>query len=262
MLRSSDAPHAPAAPRGETGWLLFVEDDRPLAEPIVRGLKEEGYAVDHETDGRAGLTQALTGDYDVLVIDWRLPTLDGRQITERVRAAGLGVPILMLTAMRDVDYRVAGLDAGADDYLTKPFSFEELLARLRALRRRGAGDASGEAAGLQAVHLRAGALTLDAARREARLAGARLDLYPKELRLLEVLMRRQGEVVTRTVLAERVWGSALDVTDNAIGVAVSGLRRKISETADLAGHSPTVRIDTVRGTGYLLTTGNADSATS
>lgn len=259
MNGRSDAP-APQSAR--TAWLLFIEDDRPLAEPIVRGLREEGYAVEHETDGRRGLAEALAGAYDVLVIDWRLPALDGRQITERVRAAGLRVPILMLTALRDVDYRVAGLDAGADDYLTKPFSFEELLARLRALRRRGAGEASAEAAGLRAVHLEAGALTLDAARREARLAGARLDLYPKELRLLEVLMRRQGEVVTRTVLAERVWGSALEVTDNAIGVAVSGLRRKISETADLAGRPPDVRIETVRGTGYLLTTGNAESATS
>ncbi len=239
--------------------VLLVEDDRPLAEPIRRGLEEEGYSVALAEDGEAGLTEALAGSYDVLIVDWRLPRLDGRALIRRVRAAGLGVPVVMLTALRDVDHRVAGLDAGADDYLTKPFSFEELLARLRALRRR-ASEQPANPADLQETHLQAGALVLDTARRQVRLGDVPLDLRAKEYQLLELLMHRRGEAVSRSVIAERVWGSILHVTDNAIDVTVSGLRRALGEAAETAREPPGVSIGTVRGVGYRLVSASEDPA--
>ena len=156
------------------------------------------------------------------------------------------MPVLMLTALRDVDHRVAGLDAGADDYLTKPFAFEELLARLRALSRRVVKpDAP---AGHQRIHLEAGPLRMDTARRTAYLHGRLLELRAKEFRLLELLMRMGGAVATRTLIAERVWGSAFEVTDNAIDVTVSNLRQRLGETTAPA----TVSVETVRGVGYRL----------
>ena len=231
---------------GRFARLLIVEDEESLLHPIRRGLQEEGYHVDVACDGETGLRQALTVEYDVLIVDWRLPGMDGRTLVERLRAAKIRTPVLMLTAMRDVDHRVAGLDAGADDYLTKPFVFEELLARLRALRRRAAED-EGSAAHQQ-VHLEAGPLRMDTARRTAHLSGQSLDLRTKEYRLLELLLRFRGEVATRTVIAERVWGSAFDVTDNAIDVTISNLRQRLSEAP---GAEP-VAIETVRGVGYRL----------
>ena len=232
--------------------LLLVEDEAAIAEPVRRGLEEEGYVVTVEADGQRGLAEALVGEYDALVVDWRLPRLDGRTLVERLRAGGLAVPVLMLTALRDVEYRVAGLDAGADDYLPKPFSFDELLARLRSLLRRSRTRAD-EEPGLQRIHLRLGRLHLDAARRSVRVEGGsgdngELDLRDKEYRLLEVLLRHAGEVVSRTRIAERVWGSALDVTDNAIDITASGLRQRLAE-AERTG----VRFETVRGVGYRLT---------
>lgn len=221
--------------------LLLVEDERSLAEPMSRGLEEEGYAVDVSSDGRDGLTRALTEEYDLLIVDWRLPEIDGRTLIERLRAASRHMPVLMLTALRDVDHRVAGLDAGADDYLTKPFAFEELLARLRALQRRGRPDGH---SGLEG-RIEAGPVQLDLARRAAWIGSDELELRAKEYGLLELLARRVGEVVTRTVIAERVWGSAFDVTDNAIDVTVSNLRSRLNQGAD-------VRVETVRGVGYRL----------
>jgi DNA-binding response OmpR family regulator len=238
----------PASPPTAPYRLLVVEDEEAISAPVRRGLEEEGYAVTVEADGQRGLAEALVGDYDGLVVDWRLPSLDGRTLVERLRAGGVGTPVLLLTALGDIEYRVAGLDAGADDYLAKPFSFEELLARLRALLRRS--RSSPEAGpGLQPVHLRLGRLHLDAARRTARVGdGADLGLRDKEFRLLELLLRHAGEVVSRTRIAERVWGSVFEVTDNAIDITASGLRQRLAEA------TPTgVRFETVRGVGYRLT---------
>lgn len=238
------APIPPSAAR-----LLLVEDDADIAGPVRRGLEEEGYAVAVEADGARGLAEALAGDHDALVVDWRLPRLDGRTLVEQFRTAGRTAPVLMLTALGDVEHRVAGLDAGADDYLAKPFAFEELLARLRALLRRSRlDDAADVPAGHQAVHLRLGNVHLDAARRTARVEGdggpRDLGLRDKELRLLELLMRHPGETVSRTRIAERVWGSAFEVTDNAIDITASGLRQRLAASG--------VRLETVRGVGYRI----------
>jgi DNA-binding response OmpR family regulator len=230
--------------------LLFVEDEADVAGPIKRGLEEEGYLVDWTTNGEDGLTEALAGPYDVLIVDWRLPGMDGRQLVERLRSEGSPTPVLMLTALQDVDHRVAGLDAGADDYLTKPFSFEELLARLRALTRRAEQEAASP--DTQKTHLKAGALTMDTARRTVRYGAASLDLRPKAFRLLELLLRQKGTVVTRTTIAERVWGSLYDVTANAIDVTISSLRQALQD-ADLTGDTlAPVTIETERGVGYRL----------
>ena len=238
----------PASPA--LGRVLFIEDEEGVAAPIKRGLEEEGYVVDWMSQGEHGLTEALTTTYQVVIVDWKLPGLDGRSLVERLREEGDQTPVLMLTALQDVDHRVAGLDAGADDYLTKPFSFEELLARLRALRRRDRADGD---VGSEETHLRAGALSLDTKRRTVRYGDSTLDLRPKSFRLLELLLRKKGEVVTRTTIAERVWGSPLDVTDNAIDVTVSSLRRALTNAEPVGdGFSP-VAVETERGIGYRLT---------
>jgi two-component system OmpR family response regulator len=237
-----------SAPAPSSQRLLFVEDEESVADPITRGLEEEGYVVDWTRRGEDGLTQALATPYDALIVDWRLPGMDGRTLIERLRAEGRRVPALMLTALQDVDHRVEGLDAGADDYLTKPFSFEELLARLRALTRRAQTENAVEA---EPVHLQAGALTLDTKRRTVRYGQADLDLRPKAFRLLELLLRKQDEVVTRTRIAERVWGSPLGVTANAIDVTVSTLRKALQEAEPIESGSPVV-VETERGVGYRL----------
>ena len=199
---------------------------------------------------------ALVEEYDLLVVDWRLPGMDGRTLVERLRAARVKTPVLMLTALRDVDYRVAGLDAGADDYLTKPFDFAELTARLRALSRRAASEEV--PVGHQRVHLEAGPLRMDTARRTAHLAGRPLDLRAKEYGLLELLLRLGGGVATRTRIAEHVWGSPFDVTDNAIDITVSNLRQRLGEIAE--GTAEPVLVETVRGVGYRLRVGAEEAA--
>ncbi len=230
--------------------LLLVEDEPRLAASLRRGLEEEGYVVDHAADAVQAEGLAA-GDYDAFVVDWRLPRGDGRSFVAGLRAAGRTEPVLMLTALSDVEHRVAGLDAGADDYLAKPFAFEELLARLRALLRRPAltaPDAAPAFAGL----------TVDAERRRATLRGPRgeavLALRPKEYDLLRVLLRDPEAVLSRTVIAERVWGDALFVSDNALDRTVSSLRQRLT---DARGDSGAVgpEIDTVRGVGYRLVSG-------
>lgn len=240
-------------PAGVTRRVLLVEDEESIAAPLVQGLREEGYYVDRAVDGPGGLKRAMTETYDVLMVDWRLPGLDGLTLIDRLRTAGVAVPVLMLTALRDVDHRVAGLDAGADDYLTKPFSFEELLARLRALVRRHQEVLSRNRLD---AHLHLGALAVDTARHIATYGPERLDLRTKEYRFLEALMRHPGEVVTRTLLAERVWGSAFDVTDNAIDVTASGVRQRLSEAAAAvdASYGAPVALETIRGVGYRIRT--------
>ena len=240
----------PSGPSSSPERLLFVEDEADVAGPIKRGLEEEGYRVDWTKEGEEGLTEALTGSYDVLIVDWRLPGMDGRTLVERLRSEGASTPVMMLTALQDVDHRVAGLDAGADDYLTKPFSFEELLARLRALTRRAGQEAASPST--QKTHLKAGALAMDTARRTVRYGAESLDLRPKAFRLLELLLRQKGTVVTRTTIAERVWGSPYDVTANAIDVTISSLRQAL-QGADLTGEALSrVTIETERGIGYRL----------
>jgi DNA-binding response OmpR family regulator len=230
-------------------WILLIEDEARLANSLKTGLEEEGHVVDVAEDGREGQSMAIANGYDALVVDWRLPGRDGKSVVENVREGGRKYPILMLTALGDVEHRVQGLDAGADDYLPKPFKFEELLARLRALQRRPPLAAQEDV-------LREGALEVDTKRRQARLNGSRLDLRPKEYALLEDFMRHPQEVISRTVIAERVWGDPFYVSDNVIDVTVSGLRQKLADASD-AG-MPKVRIETIRGVGYRLVT-EADS---
>ena len=229
-------------------WILLIEDEARLGDSVKRGLEEEGFTVDLARDARDGEARALANGYDAFVVDWRLPRGDGKSVVEALRAEGRREPVLMLTALGDVGHRVAGLEAGADDYLPKPFAFEELVARLRALLRRPPLQQ-------QQVRLTAGALTLDAASRRVTLAGdrgeARLNLRPKEVALLELLLRGGGAVLARAVIAERVWGDALYVTDNALDVTVSGLRQKLADAEREAG-ADAPAVETVRGVGYRL----------
>lgn len=228
-------------------WILLIEDEERLATSLKEGLEEEGYTVDVATDGVEGQTLAMANAYDALIVDWRLPERDGKTVIEHLRRAGQQVPVIMLTALGDTEHRVAGLDAGADDYLPKPFKFEELLARLRALLRRPPLAA-------QESMLRLGALELDTRRREATIDGKPLDLRPKEYVLLEDLLRHPDEVLSRTVIAERVWSNPFYVTDNVIDVTVSSLRQKLAEAQPGAGDRQPLRIETVRGVGYRLVT--------
>ena len=233
-------------------WILLIEDEARLAGSIRRGLEEEGYRVDVASDAEAGEERALENAYDAFVVDWRLPRGDRKTLVERIRAAGKDQPVLMLTALSDVEHRVAGLDAGADDYLPKPFAFEELVARLRALLRRPPLSD-------QERTVTVGPLTLDGERRKVTMVGPKgeavLNLRPKEYAMLEVFMRSADAVLSRTVLAERVWGDALFVTDNALDVTVSGLRQRLADAEKTSGAEEAPGIETIRGVGYRLVPG-------
>ena len=218
--------------------VLVVEDEVKMARLLERGLEEEGYAVDVATTGAEAVWAATENPYDAVILDVMLPDVDGFEVCRRLRADGRWAPILMLTAREAVSDRVAGLDAGADDYLAKPFSFNELFARLRALLRRGAEE--------RPAVLRVGDLTLDPATREVTRAGRPVALTAKEFALLEVFMRRSGEVLGRTRLIEHVWDFAYDGDSNIVDVYVGYLRRKIDRP--FGRHS----IETVRGAGYRL----------
>lgn len=227
-------------------WLLLVEDERRLAASLKKGLEEEGYAVAVAGDAVEAFDLASANAYDLMVVDRRLPRGDGLHLVQRLRDAGQHVPILMLTALSSIEHRVTGLDAGADDYLAKPFAFQELLARLRALGRRTTGST--------AMPMAMGPLELDGLRREVRVGSLNLLLRPKEYILLEVLLRHPEQVLSRTMLAERVWGDAFHIRDNVIDVTVSGLRQKLSEALEAAGQRGALAIETVRGVGYRLAT--------
>ena len=230
-------------PPGEDIRVLVVEDEPKLADYLRKGLTENGYVVDLATDGIDGRHLALHGEYDLIVLDVMLPGIDGFSILKAVKASK-DVAVLMLTARDSVEDRVHGLHAGADDYLVKPFAFSELLARLTALRRRGVRSAgSGPDAG---ALLALGELQLDLARRKAWRAGRAIDLTNKEFLLLALLMRRAGEVLSRTVLAEQVWDMNFDSETNVVDVAVRRLRAKIDDPFD------TRMLRTVRGMGYVL----------
>jgi len=216
--------------------LLLVDDDLKLARALARGLRRHGYAVDLSDDGDAALRQAAVYDYDLVVLDVMLPGTDGFAACRALRARGDAVPVLMLTARDAVDDRIRGLDAGADDYLPKPFDFGELLARVRALLRRGPAARPPE--------LRVGDLVVDPAAHEVRRAGRRVELTAREFALLEYLARHPGEVVSRTRLLDHVWDENFAGSTNVVDVYVGYLRRKLGRPA----------IATVRGVGFRLET--------
>ena len=219
--------------------ILLIEDDQDVGRYVQNGLREGGHAVDLCQDGREGLIQAVSGAYDVLVVDRGLPGLDGLALVKTLRGAGNGTPTLFLTALGNIDHRVEGLRAGGDDYVTKPFAFSELLARVEALHRRRTQEAP-------VTELRVGDLVLDLLAREAQRGGQDIELLPREFALLEFLMRHVGQVVTRTMLLEKVWDYHFDPQTNVIDVHVSRLRRKIDREGAAA------LIHTVRGVGYVL----------
>ena len=219
--------------------ILIVEDELKTGAYVQQGLVEAGFVVDLDRDGTDGLHHALTEAYDLLVLDVMLPGMNGWQILEGIRRAGKDVPVLFLTARDQVEDRVKGLELGADDYLVKPFAFSELLARVRTLLRRG-GKAK------ESEFLRAADLELDLLRRRVSRAGKRIDLTAKEFALLELLLRRQGEVLPRSLIASQVWDMNFDSDTNVIEVAIKRLRVKIDE-----GFEPKL-IRTVRGMGYVL----------
>jgi DNA-binding response OmpR family regulator len=220
--------------------ILVIEDDKDLVQFVRKGLQEERHAVDVAEDGEAGLELAGSGGYDLMIVDVMLPKLDGLTLCRRVRGRGDRTPILLLTARDTVEDKVAGLDTGADDYLTKPFAFAELVARVRALIRRGGPPPAGE--------LKAADLVVDPAAHRVRRAGKEISLTNKEYALLEYLLRNRNRVLTRTAIIEHVWGINYDPMTNIVDVHIRALRSKIDKD-----FSPPLII-TVRGVGYMLET--------
>ena len=218
--------------------VLVIEDETKVGSFIKRALEEESYAVDLCEDGAQGLDLALTGSYDLIMIDLMLPGLPGMEVLTRLRKEKIQTPVLILTAQSKVDQRVKGLDAGADDYLTKPFAIDELLARVRALLRRGTAEASGT--------LQIDDLILNPATREVTRGGQRIDLTVKEYALLEYFMRHAGRVLTRPMISDHVWNQDFDTFTNVIDVYVNYLRNKIDR-----GRARKL-IHTIRGSGYML----------
>ena len=219
--------------------ILVVEDEPKTGNYLKQGLAEAGFIVDLARDGEDGLHDALTVNYDLVILDVMLPGIDGWGVLRGIRASGKEIPVLFLTARDQVDDRVRGLELGADDYLVKPFAFAELLARVRTLLRRGGKIKESEI-------LRAADLELDLIRRRASRAGKRIDLTAKEFALLELLLRRQGEVLPRSLIAAQVWDMNFDSDTNVIEVAVKRLRAKVDDDFELK------LIRTVRGMGYVL----------
>jgi two-component system OmpR family response regulator len=221
--------------------ILIVEDDREAAAYLQKGLTESGYAVDWAADGDAGLYMAIEGAYDVLVIDRMLPKRDGLSLVRMLRADGRATPVLVLSALGQVDQRVEGLRAGGDDYLVKPYAFSELLARIDALARRAQPSDTAVPGVLKVADLE-----LDLERRRVSRAGQLIRLQPRELRLLEYLMRRAGRIVTRTMLLEQVWDLTFDPQTNVVDSQISRLRSKIDRDFDKP------LLHTLRGIGYRL----------
>ena len=224
-----------------TKKILVVEDDATTADYIVSGLEQNGFIVDHAGDGRDGLFHATDGKYAAIVLDRMLPGMDGLAALKALRAAGIQTPVIILSALGSTDERVRGLKTGADDYLTKPFAFSELLARIEALQRRAPTSSEQVTTSLSCADLHMDLLT-----RRVERAGERVDLQPREFRLLELLLRNQGQVVTRTMMLEEVWDYHFDPGTNVIDVHISRLRKKIDEEAE------TPLLHTVRGVGYML----------
>ncbi|HEV2628499.1 MAG TPA: response regulator transcription factor [Pseudolabrys sp.] len=222
--------------------LLVVEDDRDAADYLVKAFREVGHVADAAIDGEEGFGMALDGQYDVLIVDRMLPKLDGLTVIGNLRDKGVETPVLILSALGQVDDRVKGLRAGGDDYLPKPYSFSELLARVEVLSRRRGGR------GEETV-LRVGDLSLDRMSREVRRGEEEVSLQPREFRLLEYLMKHAGQVVTRTMLLENVWDYHFDPQTNVIDVHISRLRSKIDK-----GFSQPL-LHTIRGAGYMIRDG-------
>jgi len=218
--------------------ILVVEDERKVAGFIRKGLEEEGYAVDVAGDGDTGLAMALEGIHDLILLDVHLPGRNGFSVLRELREKKVGTPVLLLTVRATIEDKVLGLDSGADDYLTKPFAFQELLARVRALLRRREGN--------REATLQVADLTLDPGRRVAYRGSERIDLTTKEFALLDYFMRHPGRVLTRTMIAEHVWDYDFDSMTNVIDVYVNYLRKKIDKGRERK------LIHTVRGTGYVM----------
>lgn len=219
--------------------ILLIEDDKAAASYMSKGLMESGHMVVHAADGREGLSLAVSDQFDIMIIDRMLPHVDGLSIVAAVRAAKISTPILILSALGEVDNRVEGLRAGGDDYLVKPYAFSELLARIEALSRRKAPE---QTSGRMRVH----DLEIDMTRHKVSRGGKPISLQPREFRLLEYLMRQQGRVVSRTMLLEQVWDYNFDPQTNVIDVHISRLRNKIDKGFDKP------LLHTIRGAGYKL----------
>jgi two-component system copper resistance phosphate regulon response regulator CusR len=219
--------------------ILIVEDEHKTGEYLRQGLREAGFVVDLSRDGTDGLHQALEESYDLVILDVMLPGMDGWQVLQGIRKRGLQMPVLFLTARDQIEDRVKGLELGADDYLVKPFSFAELLARVRTILRRGRS-------GTEPTSLQVADLELDLLRRRVTRGGRKIDLTAKEFGLLELLMRRRGEVLPRSLIASQVWDMNFDGDTNVIEVAMRRLRVKVDEGREVK------LIQTVRGMGYVL----------
>jgi two-component system, OmpR family, response regulator len=219
--------------------LLIVEDDATIADFVAKGLTEAAFAVEVAADGARGLELAMSGTYDAAIVDVMLPQIDGLTLIDQMRARGVRTPVLILSARRTVDDRVRGLQAGGDDYLTKPFAFAELLARVQALIRRSTGAT-------EPTRLTVGDLALDLLTRRAERAGRALDLRPREFALLEYLMRNPGRVLSKTMILSHVWGYNFNPGTNVVDVLVSRLREKVDKDFE-----PKL-LHTVRGVGYVL----------
>jgi two-component system OmpR family response regulator len=235
-------PTSEAQPDRTTMRILVIEDDRDAADYLVKAFREVGHVADAATDGEDGLNMALDGQYDVLIVDRMLPKRDGLAVIGTLRGKGIETPALILSALGQVDDRVKGLRAGGDDYLPKPYSFSELLARVEALARRRGGRS-------EETILRVGDLELDRLSHQVRRGGADITLQPREFRLLEYLMQHAGQVVTRTMLLENVWDYHFDPQTNVIDVHISRLRSKIDK-----GFSQPL-LHTIRGAGYMIRDG-------
>lgn len=219
--------------------VLVAEDDQKIASFVMKGLKEAGFAVDHAVDGEDGLFLALTEPYDAAIIDIMLPKLDGLSLITELRGKKVNTPVIILSAKRSVDDRVKGLQTGSDDYLTKPFAFSELLARVQALIRRASGAT-------EPTHLTVGDISVNLLTREMFRANEKIDLQPREFALLEYLMRHAGRVVSKTMIMEHVWNYNFDPQTNVVDVLVCRLRDKIDRNFDQKV------IHTIRGMGYVL----------
>jgi two-component system OmpR family response regulator len=219
--------------------VLFVEDDLKIASFVVKGLKEAGFAVDHALDGEEGLHLALHEPYDAAIVDIMLPKLDGLTLIEKIRVKRINTPVIILSARRSVDDRVKGLQAGGDDYLTKPFSFAELLARVQGLIRRATRST-------EPAQLKVGELSMNLLTREVCRGDEKIDLQPREYTLLEYLMRNESRVVSKTMILEHVWDYSFDPQTNVVDVLVCRLRNKVDRDFE------NKVIHTIRGVGYVL----------